>query len=233
MYFVTFIRRKRCESSTICGLYPVVKIVRRFPTEKNSFVGTARGIMRILYLSCHTVLEYDEIKLFTELGHEVFSVNGSYSNPTSPIDPKRPAIAASFYEYLSGVALQCSKENLHEELIAWADCIIVMHRPDWILQNWMKMKHKPVIWRSIGQSVPEIENRLAMCQAMGMKNVRYSPLEATIPGYLGADAMIRFYKDEQEFGNWNGSKAAVLTVGQSMQQRGRWCGYQIFDEVTT
>src|SRR5436853_4240788 len=109
-------------------------------------------MMRILYLSCHSILEYDEIKLFTELGHEVFSVHGSYGNPTSPMDPKRPALAASFSGHLRTVALQCSRENLHEALIDWADCIIVMHRADWILQNWMKVKHKPVIWRTIGQS---------------------------------------------------------------------------------
>jgi hypothetical protein len=188
--------------------------------------------MRILYLSCHSVLEYDEIKLFTELGHEVFSVASSYSNPISPGGPEHPAIADSFDEHLLTVALQSTKEYLHKELIDWADCIIVMHQVDWILRNWRKMKHKPVIWRTIGQSRQEMEDRLALCQMMGMKIVRYSPLEETIPGYLGADALIRFYKDEQEFGNWNGTKEAVLTVGRSMQKRGKWCGYQIFDEVT-
>ena len=33
--------------------------------------------LKILYCSTHTILEFDEISLFTELGHEVFSM-GAY-----------------------------------------------------------------------------------------------------------------------------------------------------------
>ena len=29
--------------------------------------------MKILYLSCHSILEYDEVKLLTGMGHYVFS----------------------------------------------------------------------------------------------------------------------------------------------------------------
>ena len=38
---------------------------------------------KILYLSCHEVLEYDEVSLLLELGHEVFSP-GAYVEPANP-----------------------------------------------------------------------------------------------------------------------------------------------------
>lgn len=188
--------------------------------------------MKILYLSCHSVLEYDEVKLLTELGHDVYSVQGSYSNPSNPVDVKRPSIWATYHQQLNGVAIQCSKENLHPELIDWADLIYVMHRPDWVLYNWSKMKHKKVVWRSIGQSTPTVESQLLVARLEGLKIVRYSPSEKNIKGYIGEDAMIRFYKDEDEFNNWNGDKEAVLNVTQSMRQRGKWCGYDIFKDAT-
>lgn len=187
--------------------------------------------MKILYLSCHSTLEFDETKLFTELGHQVFSFGG-YINPNAPHDIKRPGYPGHYDDHLLAVAIQCSKENLHEELIEWADAIMVMHREDWIINNWKKMKHKRVIWRTIGQSVSSTENSLAIQRSEGLQIVRYSPAEARIPGYLGADAIIRFYKDENEFGPWTGEKKAIMTIAQSMRKRGSFCHYDLFEEAT-
>lgn len=187
--------------------------------------------MKILYLPVHSILEHDEVKLLTEIGHTVFSMD-SYRNPGSPIDPIRPAIPGVFNERLSSIAMQCSKDNLHKDLIEWADIIIVMHRHDWIINNWPNIRHKKVIWRTIGQSVPWIEKELNQARSEGLKIVRYSPMEDTIPGYRGHDEIIRFYKDPEEFTNWNGSKAEVLTVAQSMKARERYCGYDLFLAAT-
>ncbi len=187
--------------------------------------------MKILYLSCHSILEYDETKLFTELGHQVLSL-GAYQNPASPQDVKRPGYQGFYDDQLQSVAIQCSKEALHEELIEWADVIYIMHRSDWVLSNWHKIKHKKVVWRSIGQSTPGHESQLLVPRLEGMKIVRYSPAESNIRDYIGSDAMIRFYKDEEEFGNWNGEKEAILNVTQSMRKRGTWCGYDLYKSTT-
>jgi glycosyltransferase involved in cell wall biosynthesis len=187
--------------------------------------------MKILYLSCHSSLEYDEGKLFTELGHTVFSF-GAYLNPMSPHDIKRPGYQGYYDDHLVSVANQFSKDNLHKEMIDWADVIMVMHKPEWIIQNWDKMKKKTVVWRTIGQSVSENEHSLAIMRGEGMKIVRYSPNENTIPGYLGHDAIIRFYKDENEFTGYTGEKDTVITLAQSMKKRGLFCGYDIFEECT-
>jgi hypothetical protein len=188
--------------------------------------------MRILYLSCHSILEYDEVKLLTELGHEVFSF-GSYVNPKNPHDMKRPGIPDGKYnDHLLAVVAQCSQENLHPELIEWAECIIVMHRADWIINNWEKMRGKRVIWRTIGQSVPTTEAMLMNQRNEGLQIVRYSPMEAQMNNYIGASKIIRFYKDPDEFGSWYGSSGGVMTVAQSMKKRGPFCGFDIFNEVT-
>lgn len=187
--------------------------------------------MNILYLSCHSVLEYLETKLLTEIGHNVFSF-GSYVNPAQPHDIKRPGFDGAYNDHLLSVVIQCSKENLHQELIDWADAIIVMHRADWISYNWHKMKNKKVIWRTIGQSVKDVEGSLALFRTEGLKIVRYSPEENRIPGYIGEDAIIRFYQDDNEFKGWIGNETKVITVVQSMKKRGAFCGYDIFDNVT-
>lgn len=186
--------------------------------------------MKILYLSCHSVLEYDEVKILTELGHDVFSM-GSYVNPASPHDIKRPGIDSRYFDHLVSVSMQCSKENLHQELVDWADAIIVMHRPDWILNNWDKIKSKRVIWRTIGQSVPDIESQMFLPHTQGMQIVRYSPEEANITNYAGCDAVIRFYKDMNEFGNWNGNTVKAITLCQSIDRRGLFCRYDIVKQL--
>ena len=47
--------------------------------------------MKILYLSCHLVLEYDELRILTELGHDV-TVIGGYIDPRNPHVDTRPAL---------------------------------------------------------------------------------------------------------------------------------------------
>lgn len=187
--------------------------------------------MRILYLSCHSILEYDETKLLTELGHEVFS-HGAYVNPQAPQDIKRPPTEAKYNEHMAVLATRFSKDQLHEEMIEWADVIIVQHVPEWIINNWDKIRHKKVIWRTIGQSTSATEMLLADYRYDGMKIVRYSPKEKNIQMNLGEDAMIRFYKDPEEYKDWNGSVHRVITLGQAVQKRGVFCNYQIFEEAT-
>lgn len=189
--------------------------------------------MKILYIPCHSVLEHDEVKLLSELGHDVFSMD-SYRNPASPIDVKRPAIPGlEYHEYLDRLVSQCSRENLHEELIEWADVIIVMHIPQWVYMNWNKIKHKKVIWRSIGQSSPTVESALFVAKSQGLKIVRYSPAEENIRGYIGSHAMIRFYKDPEEFKDYNGSIERVITVAQNMKTpRSASCNFNAFDAST-
>lgn len=187
---------------------------------------------RILLLPCHSILEADEYKLFLELGYDVFSM-GSYINPHQPHDNKRPPILEGKYDdHLISVAGVYSKDNLHADLVDPFDIIIIHHVDFWISNNWDLIKNKKVVLRTIGQNTSANEFRIQPYREQGLKIVRYSPKEENISLYNGADAMIRFYKDPEEFKDWNGEIAKVMTMGQSMKQRGEFCNYDIFDKAT-
>ena len=188
--------------------------------------------MKIHYLSCHSILEYDEVQLLTDLGHEVFS-NGAYLDPRGHITLPRPPIkGAKFYEDYAQLALNHPKTLLPSELIEPFDCIIVMHSPEIIINNWSRIKHKNVIWRTIGQSTDEVEASLKTMRDEGLKIIRYSPKERNLPNYIGEDSLIRFYKDENEYKGWNGNNKSVVNFAQSLKGRRTHCHYdEIFSVI--
>jgi glycosyltransferase involved in cell wall biosynthesis len=193
--------------------------------------------MRILYLGCHAVNEYEDIKLFSELGHEIVAM-GVYNNPSNPGDQVRPALPEIYYNpEMAKVAatLVWNYERtsvIPDELIDWCDAIYILGRDIWLPFNWERIKKKIVIFRSHGQSIQSTENILRKYRREGLKIVRYSPLETRIPGYVGEDAMIRFYKDEDEYKGWNGGIEKVITVAQSMKGRTRALHFDLFEKVT-
>jgi len=192
--------------------------------------------MNLLYLPAHSILEFDEYKLFTELGHDVFSL-GSYISSQFPHDSKRPALEGKLHEQLIGVSQVHTKDNLHEEQVMWADVIIIQHIPQWVSNNWPLfskaiMDGKRVVWRTIGQSTEQVERHIMPYRAMGLEIVRYSPREENIPGYIGGDAMIRFYKDPDEFKGWNGHDERVVSFSQAMKTRKDFCHFPVFDKAT-
>lgn len=193
--------------------------------------------MKILYLSCHEILEYDELKLFAELGHEVYS-HGAYTMPGGDEGRKRPPLKLPYNPHFIELALQYPKENLHPEMLEGIDMVMVMHEPKYITANWPLLKEfigkgGRVVWRSIGQSIPHVERQLAPMRAEGLQIVRYSPEEQTIAGNIGLDAMIPFYKDPAEYDGWNGSQMQAINFTQSLMQRGQFCGYMTIKRVMT
>lgn len=183
--------------------------------------------MKILYISCHEVLEHDELSLLTELGHEVFSLNGAYMDPTGHITLLRPGIGEGtpLNEELIKEAITFPRTEIPATFLDKFDLTIVMHIPDIITRNWKNFKNRNVIWRTIGQSLSNTESMLSGPRSQGLKIVRYSPTERNIPGYIGDDAVIRFYKDPNEFGNWNGTDLKAVNFTQSLLGRRYFCGY--------
>lgn len=189
--------------------------------------------MKIHYISDHSVLEYDEVQLFLDLGHEVFS-NGAYLDPNGHITLPRPGLKGgkAYPEYVK-LAVENPRTEMPAELIDPFDLIIVMHSPNVIIQNWERFKGHNVVWRSIGQSTAHIEGALKKCRDEGLKIVRYSPKERNIAGFIGEDAMIRFYKDENVYKDWNGKNGDVLSFAQSLKGRRSFCHYdEIFEVIS-
>jgi hypothetical protein len=197
--------------------------------------------MRILYLSCHEILEHDELTIFHELGYELFSP-GAYVEPQNRGDQcLRPGIPGLVYNpdvvqqyHRLGAQFpgQDGKRHLTKEFADNFDTIVVMHIPEWIELNWEAIRHKRVIWRTIGQSVASIERRMAPYKNQGLQIVRYSPREPRIPHFAGMDALIRFYKDPGIYKDWIGDILHVINFSQSMQQRGSHCNYVLFEQAT-
>jgi glycosyltransferase involved in cell wall biosynthesis len=68
-------------------------------------------------------------------------------------------------------------------------------------------------------------------RAEGLEIVRYSPNEQTIADNAGTDAVIRFYKDPDEYTGWTGERKEVINFTQSLQERGRFTGYRVLQRV--
>lgn len=194
--------------------------------------------MKLLYLSCHEVLEFDELVLFRELGIEVFSA-GAYLTPTrcdAKLRPPLPEWTVDEDDLAAFEALPCAqgdrRDALTREFVDRFDAVLVMHLPQWIMRNWDAMRHKTVIWRTIGQSVPRQELTMRAYREDGLRIVRYSPAERSLDDYAGEDAMIRFYKDPTEWGGWSGEQPQVVCFAQAMPERSLPCNYQAFLEAT-
>lgn len=191
--------------------------------------------MKILYMSCHIVLEYDEVRLLHDLGHEVFSIGG-YCDPRKPHNNMRPPldfdanqeVLSLFYHmchqnFLKGIPEgECGK-HVTKEFINYFDCVIVAHREDWIRLNWDVFKSKRVILRMIGQNTPHNELGLKRHVDNGVKIIRYSPSERMIKNFVGEDVLIRFLKYKSDFKNRNVINKNAMTFGQSVKKREQSC----------
>src|SRR5688500_10155940 len=105
--------------------------------------------MRIQYIGCHAVLEYDECKLLTELGYEVYC-NGAYRDPKGAYTLPRPGIEGMpFDQGFFDLTAKYPKTNLPPELIEPYDVIIFMagEHEAALINNWERVKHKRVILR--------------------------------------------------------------------------------------
>jgi glycosyltransferase involved in cell wall biosynthesis len=180
--------------------------------------------LNILYLSCHEVLEWDDLRMFTKEGHRVFSV-GSYSSPAGGNRSLRPALPAFFNsgDWQEYVASGCSGRLISKEFARHFDVLIVNHFPDWILDNLAAFADKPIVYRSIGQSIPAIERQLAPLRDR-IHVVRYSRCEADLPNFVGADAIIYFGKYGSDYQPWAGGREQPITFYNRYVARSAFCG---------
>lgn len=201
--------------------------------------------MNILLLASHAVAEYDDLRMFTDLGYDCFAPGGyevpgqegEGIRPPLPDAPHHPDLVARLQEVRAargepGTMIDWGKAALHDDIIDWADVIIVHHFVDrWIGLQWDRIKHKRVIWRTCGQSNAALED--FMSQFAGLQVVRYSPAERRhferLGSFAGEDALIRFGKYPDDYGPWIGDNYGkhggdVANVTQDMAKRGDACG---------
>jgi hypothetical protein len=209
--------------------------------------------VNLVIISSHGILEYDDLRLFTALGHDVF-MPGGYENPAEPGEALRPAVPeapyhADFARLCRGLRamrgdpafrVDWAKARLHPAIIEWADAIIVNCFPEvWIGGQWDALKGKRVIWRTIGQSSPDTERAMARYRADGLEIVRYSPAErrgfTELGAFAGEDVVIRFAKDPADWFGWTGEEAVVGNLSQHgavAHDRDTFINWPFFEQST-
>lgn len=192
--------------------------------------------MNVLLLLAHSIEEYDQVRLLSGIGYDVFSI-GAYTDPAHPTDDKRPALPdVPYFPDLAALVTGdqfAHKSHLPDDLVDWADVIIAHHfllphqlspsGPIYggaIAGNWPRIKHKRVIWRTVGQSLPNVERDMVPFVTEGLEVVRYSPAERTMEFYAGETALIRFYKDSDDWHGWTGELPVVGNITQHLMARG-------------
>ena len=186
--------------------------------------------MKILYLPCHSVHEYDEVRMFHEMGHEIFSP-GAYFNPQCE-EFLRPGIPGLKYdekvvEQYDDIGKvhpgKDQKDYLTKEFVDNFDTIIVMSLSRWVERNWDEIKHKNVILRTNGQSDEAYEEFVGKYRKHG---------NFKVVNYGGEDAMIRFGKKLHEYPLWEGDNLQLSTLVQDMKGRSEACSWEIFLELS-
>jgi hypothetical protein len=207
--------------------------------------------MNILLLASHAVAEFDDLRMFTDLGYDVFapggyeipSRSGEGIRPALPDAPHHPELVAALNRVRTekgepGWAIDWGKAALPDDVIDWADVIIVHHFPEqWIVAQWERIKHKRVIWRTCGQSDPRLEMSMAPYVLYhGLQVVRYSPAEERYfkprGTWAGCDALIRFGKYPQDYGPWDGTDEHIGNLTQDLVERRDACGYGFWQAAT-
>jgi hypothetical protein len=194
--------------------------------------------VRILYVSTHHILEYDDLRLLRSLGHEVFSI-GFYRDPRQPWGPAfRPPIEEKMSSFDFAGALRATgcgpkQKELPRRFLRLFDAIIVMHDFAFLAANAERLKGILVIWRSIGQCLTQWEERLAPFRSL-VKIARSSHREKFTPGTIGTDYVVRFYKDPAEWsppGDLVRSHK-VVTFFSKIRQRRQWSNYDFYEQAT-
>jgi hypothetical protein len=190
--------------------------------------------MKLLYLMAHAVLEYDEVRLFSDRGIAVFSP-GFYLDPHRPKAPVRPPVTSAIA--VEGALDSWVNNNLTIEtclscapFVNLFDVIVLVHRAD-LLVNIDVKGLPPIIVRTIGQNLSAAENVLRMVRSKACI-VRYSPLEQTLPTYAGHDRIIRFAKYKSDFKVCTGEDKTVLSFFQSAGRRLHHCNYDFYNLAT-
>lgn len=209
--------------------------------------------MNVVLLTSHAIAEHDDLDMFTRMGVPCYSIGGAYDavpfegmRPAIPGVVRYPELEAATERQRQGLArtfgdpgprIDWGKAVLADDVLDWADTIIVHHFPEWwIGGQWNRIHGKRVIWRTCGQSNPDLERFMLPLRMDGLQVVRYSPHEreffGSLHAFAGEDAMIRFGKDPAEWTGWTGADAVVGNVTQDMPGRGEACGYAYWQAAT-
>lgn len=172
--------------------------------------------IKILYLSCHESLEYDDVSNLRALGFDVFVVGHNTYTTTDQTFRKLTSNNEQLQEYFDKYFRENFKPGLqiklNAEFVDNFDIVITSHYSENITFNWEYIKNKICIYRSIASCNATHEAFYSNYKNKGLKIIRLSPAEAKIPGYLGSNAIIRASIDPDYYKQWTGQNLNILTI---------------------
>jgi hypothetical protein len=175
--------------------------------------------MNILYFPVHEVLEHDDLRLLTALGHRILST-GAFRSPDAN-GVLRKARPEFFSRELYGAlgrhphAIENGVPKLDRAFVDHFDAIIVNQEPLVLEANREAFAGKPVIWRTVGQA-RRVSERRAWKAGRNLFVVRCSKRESALPGFIPSTTAIYFGKCEEDFQLWDGRDAFTLTFFNRM-----------------
>lgn len=204
---------------------------------------------RIVLLLSHAIEEWQQLRLLSDLGYEVFSLGG-YIDPAHPHSDLRPALPeVPFYPDLKAAVddigsddnLTAAQSHIPDRILEWLGddgAIVLHHKEERLWGDWPRLLDwkrgsggRRIIWRTVGQSVSENEKNARPYRMAGCERVAYSPREANIPGYTGHDALIRFWGEPSRRA-WSGEFPQVINISQHLRQRDPFTNWQFWDTAT-
>lgn len=195
--------------------------------------------MNLLYLPCHEVLEYDELRLLSDIPGVNLMSPGAYWTPHKgsklrpPIDFDVPSSWVKAWGTINVKKGQDHKHHITAEAVEPFDVIVAMHHWGFIFNNLESFKGKKVVWRDIGQTLPKDEIRhIQKARDAGVKIVRYWGGYRQRDNYQGHDAVIPFGKYESDFLPWEGSLPSIAGVCQYMKARAKACRRECWEGST-
>jgi|DEB0MinimDraft_3_1074331.scaffolds.fasta_scaffold16684_2 glycosyltransferase involved in cell wall biosynthesis len=195
--------------------------------------------MNVLYLSCHEVLEYDELRMLTSIpGFTVMPAGSYYNDETN--GKMRPKLNINFPDEwrVAWNKIQTTegkpdhRSNITRESVEPFDIVIVMHHWDWVFDNIDAFEGKKVVWRDIGQTVDTCEETwVKKAKDLGVKIVRYWDGYQDRDDYEGHDAIIPFGKFPSDYPAWTGGEEAVLGLCQYIKNRPDACNFNVWKKI--
>jgi len=184
--------------------------------------------MKILYISIHQALEYDELRMFRDAGHDVFALGSHLATPAfhglrPPLDlgPFAAEMKTKFEALGGRYAFDAAtlKMVFPAAFVDLFDVCVVMHEVGILHRHWHVLSRIPVVWRTIGVDTYGADRAMRVYRSRGCYIVRCAPTERGMPHDLGADAVIRFPKKVADFKPWTGSEAAILKIYADFRRR--------------
>jgi len=145
--------------------------------------------------------------------------------------PCHSSLMASEVSLLKELRYEIIVGKLDEPPDLTCDLYIIVHRLHWLENFHHLIKHKPILFRTIGQSHLGMEIALKKYTKSGINIVRCSPCEVNIPQYAGG-SVIRFYKDPNIWKGYTGEIKRVCGFSKKVLKRPKHVKFQEFLQIT-